>query len=98
MVLPSNQHFHPVQPVSRLEPFRVSETFPEAHLRIPPLPVVNERGENEHEAERILGYELRKGRKYYKVRFRGYGPEADEWLPIANLRNSMELVREYQCC
>ena len=38
---------------------------------------------------------MRKNRKYYLVRFRGYGPEHDLWLPLAHLRNSMELIHEY---
>ena len=92
--LPSNQHFHPVQPVSRLEPVLESDIFPDAHKEIPPLPVIKDSGQ-EFEVDRILNFRMDGNRKKYLVRFKGHSEKADEWLPLSNLRNAMEKIQEY---
>jgi len=55
----------------------------------------------EFEVEAIIGERLRKTRvgrrtQEFKVRFTGYGPEFDEWLPPRNLRNAPELLAHWQ--
>ena len=97
--LPPNQHFHPVQPVSRLEPVKDSDVFPEAHKQIPPLPVVAPDGEMEYEVDRVLAKTKRKGKNqwYYRVRYRGYPDYMDEWLPSSSvLRTCPELVTAFE--
>ena len=51
--LPPGQSFHPVQPISRLEPVKRSTRFPDAHRSIPPLPVCSEGMQQELEVGRI---------------------------------------------
>jgi hypothetical protein len=54
----------------------------------------------EYEVEAILGHKLgpkSKGRKrLYRVRWEGYGPEDDTWEDEYALRNSFEILRDYQ--
>lgn len=52
-------------------------------------------GEEEFEVETILADRYKGTRKQYLVRFKSYGPEADEWLPQRNLENAQEKVKEY---
>jgi len=53
----------------------------------------------EYEVEAILGHRLtgkKKGnRRMFRVRWAGYGPEADPWVSEGDLRNSPELKRDY---
>ena len=95
--LPANQRFHPVQPVSRLEPVKESDVFPDAHSSPPPLPVVTQEGVSEFEVDCIIADRKgRGGRKEYFVKFLGYGDDRNEWLTIAQLRNSPEIIADYE--
>jgi hypothetical protein len=53
----------------------------------------------EYEVEAILGDKLsgkKKGnRRMFRVQWAGFGPESDSWVSEADLRNSLELKREY---
>jgi hypothetical protein len=96
LTLHPGDKFHPVQPVSRLEPVTESIKFPDAHDQPPPVPVLDDLGREEFEVEKIIRSENRNGRKFYKVRWRGYGPDEDQWLPISRLRdNAQDLVDEF---
>jgi hypothetical protein len=95
--LPPHQRFHPVQPISRLEPERSSEEFPDAHESTPPQPVVTDDGEEEFEVEKITRHRMNRGRREYLVQFLGYEDEADRmWLPESNLQNSSDLLKQYK--
>ena len=52
-------------------------------------------GEEEFEVETILADHYKGNRKQYLVRFKSYGPEADEWLPQRNLENAPMKIKEY---
>ena len=93
--LMGSQSFHNVQPIRRLEPVLQSNVFPEAHEVVPPQPIPTEDGDQEFEIDKIVGMRNNNGRKQYKVRFLGYSELHDQWRTIAQLRNCMELVHEY---
>ena len=93
--LMGSQSFHNVQPIRRLEPVLQSNVFPEAHEVVPPQPIPTEDGDQEFEIDKIVGMTNNNGRKQYKVRFLGYSELHDQWRTIAQLRNCMELVHEY---
>jgi hypothetical protein len=94
--LPKTQKFHPVQPVGRLEPVLQSEVFPHAHSSPPPLPIVSDAG-TEFEVDYIKQDRKGKGgRKEYLVKWLGYGDEHDQWCTLAQLRNSVDLITDYE--
>lgn len=95
--LPDSYPMHPVINIEHLKKYKLSpEEFPD-RTTLPPtrdfLP------SEEYEVEAILGHKLagkKKGnRRMFRVRWAGYGPEADSWVSEADLRNSPELKREY---
>jgi hypothetical protein len=49
----------------------------------------------EYEIESILGAKILRKKKYYKIRWLGYGPEHDSWEPAENV-NAQELIETYQ--
>ena len=54
--------------------------------------------EEEFEVEDIIAHRLvgPKQRPEYLVRFKGYGPEDDLWLPQKNLEHAPDILRAYQ--
>ena len=57
-------------------------------------------GEEEYEVEAIIRSALRgrgRGRKqHYLVRWKGYGPEYDEWIPGDELEHARDLIDAYE--
>ena len=88
---------HPVINIEHLKKYKSSpEEFPDRTT----LPSTRDfLPSEEYEVEAILGHKLagkKKGnRRMFRVRWAGYGPEADSWVSEADLRNSPELKREY---
>jgi len=98
--LPASYGLHPVLNITQLKEYKPLPNSlgnrPTKHLNCQDF---NELPEFEVEA--IIGERLHKtkaGRrtKEFKVRFTGYGPEFDEWLPPRNLRNAPELLAHWQ--
>ena len=98
--LPASYGIHPILNIAHLEEYKSS---PPA-LGDRPTKRLNRQDFNElpeFEVEAIVGERLRKTRagrrtREFKVRFTGYGPEFDEWLPPRNLRNAPELLAHWQ--
>ena len=95
--LPDSYPMHPVINIEHLKKYRESPSeFSDRNM----LPTTRDfLPSEEYEVEAILGHKLsgkRKGnRRMFRVRWAGYGPEADSWVSEADLRNSPELKREY---
>ena len=98
--LPASYGLHPILNIAHLEEYKLS---PDS-LGSRPTRCLNRQDFNElpeFEVDAIIGERLRKtrtGRRTheFKVRFTGYGPEFDEWLPPRNLRNAPELLVHWQ--
>jgi hypothetical protein len=98
--LPASYGIHPILNIAHLEGYKQSPEF----LGDRPTKRLNRQDFNElpeFEVEAIVGERLRKTRtgrraREFKVRFTGYGPESDEWLPPRNLRNAPELLAHWQ--
>ena len=95
--LPDSYPMHPVINIDHLKKYKSSpEEFKERTI----LPSTRDfLPTEEYEVEAILGHKLsgkKKGnRRMFRVRWVGYGPEADSWVSEADLRNSPEIKREY---
>ena len=88
---PTMARVHPVFHVSLLKPY-----VDGGRAQAPPAPVILEDGDMEFEVEAVMGHRyVGKGKKLqYLVKFSGYGPEHNEWLPVSHL-SCDDLVQEY---
>src|ERR1700738_3840877 len=84
--LPNSPRTFPGFHANRLRPHQANDPnlFPSREL-LRPGPVVTEDGQEEWAIERIIDERSRGCGKQYQVRWKGYGPESDEWLSRAEL-------------
>jgi len=54
------------------------------------------KGEEKFKVEKILNKRVVKGKKKFLVRWKGYMAEEDTWENRANLKNTKELVDEFE--
>lgn len=87
--LPQNSRLCPSFHASQLRPFHPNddELFPGRRLSRPG-PIITESGSEEYFIERILDERPRGRGKQYLVRWLGYGPDSDLWLPARELADS----------
>ncbi|TFY69430.1 hypothetical protein EVJ58_g442 [Rhodofomes roseus] len=97
--LPESYGMHPVINIAHLEQYNASP----AEFGNRPIKRLNRLDFNElpeYEVDCIVNERRRKvnGRRRleYRVRWVGYGPESDEWLPEGRLRNAPEVVKEWK--
>ena len=98
--LPAHWRIHPVLSVAQLEP---APSGPDPYQR--PRPSHPDTVFVEGDTTRVKSYEIdslinkretaRRGPEYL-VRWKGYGPEYDEWRNIPELGNAMDLVKDYE--
>jgi hypothetical protein len=57
----------------------------------------NEEKEEKEEyfPERLLGYKIMSGVKYYKVKWVGYSSSGNTWEPIEHLKDNMGMIEDY---
>ena len=92
--LPPRWKVHNVFHVSLLKPFRRSDKFSGRDYERPPPELID--GQEEFEIERIVN-ERETGRgknksKEYLIRWKGYPPEEDSWLPEASLNKAKRIL------
>ena len=90
--LPKSIKIHPVVNVRRVWPYKPQV---ERQKKILPKPVIIEE-EKEFEVEKILNKRIVRGKKKFLVRWKGYMVEEDTWENRENLRNTKELVEEFE--
>jgi hypothetical protein len=89
--LPVNLKIHNVFYVGLLSKVKEDEARP--ILKEPgPLEV---EGEEEYEVEEIADSERWPNGWYYRVKWKGYGPESNTWEPKANLENAGDILKKY---
>ena len=59
-----------------------------------PDPITIE-GEEEYEVEAIVDSKRETDGWYYRVKWKGYGPEENTWEPLSNLTHAQDLVSEF---
>jgi transposase InsO family protein len=87
----SMSRIHPVFHVSLLQPWKVDKEFVD-HVEPAPLPPVYQ-GDNQYYVEALLDKRMtRVGRHdviQYLIRWKGYGPEEDQWVESNNIEESL---------
>lgn len=82
---------HPVFHISLLQPWRDDKEFPD-HVPTAPLPAVYE-NDDQYYVEALLDKRVtHAGRRttiQYLVRWKGYGPEDDQWVAASNIEKSL---------
>jgi len=92
--LPKSMSIHPVFHVSLLKPYHED---PINLAPVPPPPVIASDNEEEYEVDQILAKKVGRANKvYYLVRYKGYGPEEDEYLPLSHLKHCKDLIAEFE--
>jgi len=81
---PSTGNIHPVFHISLLEPYHLNNILGRHSPSPPPVDLQK----MEYHVEKISTSELRKGRVWYLVSWKGYGPDDDTWEPDENLQDS----------
>jgi hypothetical protein len=92
--LPNYTNIFPIFHASQIKPFTPNDddSFPSRkNAEIPPPVLVD--GELENYVERILDYKKIHRKPSYLVRWVGFGPEHDEWLPASMLEDNEALDR-----
>jgi len=67
----------------------------EGQRKTPPKPVVI-KGKEEFEVEKILNKRVVRGKEKFLVQWKGYTAEGDTWESRENLKNTRELVEEFE--
>ena len=67
----------------------------EGQRKTPPKPVVI-KGKEEFEVEKILNKRVVRGKEKFLVQWKGYTAEGDTWKSRENLKNTRELVEEFE--
>jgi hypothetical protein len=89
--LPENLKIHNVFYVRLLSKVREDES--RRILREPgPLEV---EGEEEYEVEEIIDSKRHPNGWYYRVKWKGYGPESNTWEPKTNLEHAEDILKKY---
>ena len=100
---PTHWRIHPVFSIAQLEPAPDPVDDPFSRPRPDQPPQIHVEGDNEYwksyEIERLLDRRVtKKGQGQsveYLVRWKGWGPEWDQWMALKNLGNAQEMVDDY---
>ena len=99
--LPATMKIHDVVSVAHLEPATDPTKDPYGRVSAVPPPIIVDNHE-EYEIERLVKKRLRRyGRAklattQYLVRWKGCGPQDDEWISEPQLANAPDLIKEYE--
>jgi hypothetical protein len=97
--LPAHIKCHDVQPISRLEPFNISERF-EHPERPPDTSTVYSDGSKEYTVEAVVDKRFvkygRGGRTEYLIKYQGAPAFENEWKKASELKHCKRLVQEYE--
>lgn len=99
LCMPSSFGMHPILNIEHLEKYQES---PEEFGERPTIKMKRMNFEDlpEYQVDRIVAESWRKGRNgkhipIYRVRYTGYGPEADTWEPRQNLKNAPAILKNW---
>ena len=90
--------FYKIHDVFHVDTFRPYLPSPESlgiRVAAPPDASIID-GEEEYEVDEVSKYRFYRRQHQFLVSFKGYGREADEWLPVSNLDNCMDIVTAFK--
>ncbi|QRW26338.1 Retrotransposable element Tf2 protein [Rhizoctonia solani] len=90
--LPPTMRIHDVFYVGLLS--KVKRDDKRAFKNCPPPVTVD--GEEEYKVEGITDMEERSGKWFFRVKWKGYGPEENTWEPQENLKNAGKILKKYE--
>ena len=93
LTLPSSYQIHNVFHVSHLEPYERRHGDESAPILQPPELISDE---EEYEVEEILGKRNYRKEIWYKVKWKGWPEEYDQWIPDQDMGGAQELRRAYK--
>lgn len=93
--LPPFYKIHDVFHVDVLRPYLPSPESLGSRSAAPPDPTIID-GQDEYEVDEILKYRKYRRQHQFLVSWKGYGREADEWIPLSNLDHSPEMVAAFK--
>jgi hypothetical protein len=85
---------HPVFHVTLLRKAPLDEIEERPRAEHPP-PVIDAEGKIAYEVEGVLDSRLRRGKLEYLMKFVGYGPEWNEWIPEEEAQGSRDLIAQF---
>ena len=97
LILPPTMKIHPVISIAQLEPAmetsdRYGRTWSEEPPPIEEGDAVDEAVTPSWEIETLLQKDIRRGKPWYLVKWKGYGAEWNVWYALENLANAPRLV------
>jgi hypothetical protein len=90
LALPPQWRIHPVFHANLLDPYIANEIEGRTQPSLDPPEIVN--GIEEYKVAEILDSEIRWGKLWYFVDWKGYAPEERTWEPAGNVANAERLV------
>ena len=93
LTLPSSYQIHNVFHVSHLEPYERRHGDESAPILQPPELVSDK---EEYEVEEILDKRNYQKEIWYKVKWKGWPEEYDQWIPDQDMEGAQELRRAYE--
>jgi len=91
--LPPKYRMHNVFHVSLLKPYRSRPGWTGDNAAEPDLA---EDGTEVWQVEQILKQRTKRGKQEYLLRWKGYSPDWDSWVPASEFENMDELLQEFQ--
>ncbi len=91
--LPKTWKIHNVFHATLLSPYRTTPVYGE-NFPQPPPDVID--GDDFYEVDRIVSHRKRGRGHQYLIRWKGYTAEDDSWQKLDDLKNSEEILNEYQ--
>src|SRR5881394_4664334 len=90
--IPRTMRVHDVFHINLLSPYVEDKDFERRQVK--PPPIITEEGEEEYEIDHIVGWEWRKGKLYYQVRWKGYDPIEDTMERAEKFANKDNLLND----
>jgi hypothetical protein len=86
------KRIHPVFHASKLKTYHEDTEHPDHKTAPSPGPIFGD--DDQYEVEALVGKKVTNGKTRYRVRWKGYGPNSDLWVPQEDIAD--DLIEAYQ--
>lgn len=96
--LPDHYKIHNSFHVSKVRRAKTTEQFPNRPVLEKPPPIIKADNdqESEWEIEKIVDKRRRRNRVEYLVKWKGYDSHDNQWLPVSQLTNSRDVIKDFE--